>query len=422
MSFNPRKLSDASDFAKSEKPKTLSPRSLSFEKEDVSRFRSLMSAMPKGIINQYLDIAKGIRGLVGLEERPEATKTREFVEEHLKTRPEFAEKALERTGGLLAIPGGGGFGTIVRAGLGGLGGQAVEEAGGGPIAQTAAEIIPFGIPKFGRKIIPSSKEQKAVLDLGRKYGLSEKQLAPLMPENAKRKVFGKIATKGETTTEALKETKRGISDIYKALQQYPGTQNVLPMQDFHHFAQEMNKIGMSMPHALRTQLKHDAADLLNAAQKRGGITGDELMNFFHDISSRYNLGKETLQRFKGPVMEALKKISPEAGADFEIANKMYARYAKMAKTLAPAEYEGLLDLGKSYATAAAVAAGDVSTIGKIMGYATMRKFAKAMVTNPRLQNINKQIEEAIKKHNVPMIGKLGNLLLYEAEKYREKED
>ncbi len=414
-------------------------RPISLDEKEVNRFRSLVSAPVKGLIKGGIDIAKILPYLTppsnilpsiiasqsetGRNIKSGLEKAENFTEEMLPTRDEFAESALER-GGKLALPvlasaatGGGSLlpGLLVSA-AGGIGGQLIEEAGGGPLLQSLGEITPFALPSLARKIIPASLEQKKILDLGRKFGLSEKQLAPLMPESAKKKFFGKLASVSENTEDILKGTREGVQNIYQVLEKSPGAKKILTQKQLSKFAVDMEAIGKKMPANIRSQLKNDAIDLVEAALKKGGVSGEEMMNFYHDISSRYNLGKSQLELFKNPIRSALKSIDPQLGTDFETLNKMYQKSIQIGRILKPSQYEELITLGEAYETGASVAKLDPGRLSRILGLVGFRKFSEKMLTNPRLQNLIKKSQIAVENNQLTILKDIGDQILKEFKK------
>jgi hypothetical protein len=389
-------------------------RKIDINDKDISRFQSLVSAPIKGLLKELPNIARWQDpvSLLLPKSSLEDVYERE-IEERLPTKPEFAEKSLERFGKLSPYLVGGGVSGVARAGLGAIAGQTAEELGAGPLGQSIAEAAPFAAPSFARKIVPSNAEQKAILDLGRKHGLTEEQLAPMMPESLKRRSFGKIASTGEKTAEKLKEMRKGGSAVYEALRTSPQAESLLTPQSSQQFASEMQKIGQEMPHAVRSQLQKDAADLVSSARSKGGISGADLINFYKDVSSRYNIGRSELELFKGPIKKAISSLDPELAKNFDTANKMWARQAKIASTLKPGQFDGIVDLGETYATAAAIGTGNFSLLSKILGLSGMKAVSNAMLTSPRLQNLVQQSQNALMKHNLPALKAIGEAIVEE---------
>jgi hypothetical protein len=406
-------------------------RPIVIQDKDISRFQSLISAPIKGIAKGLLGAAKfasflsdPMSILYGTGAERLFKQAEEKIEEKIPTHPEALEKGLERTGRLgaeIALGGGvkSALGLGAKALAGGALGQTIEELGGSPSLQAIGEIVPSFLPSLARKIIPSNADQKKILEMGRRYGMTEEQLAPLMPEAGKRRFFGKYAYAGESAQQPLKETRQGIQNIYQILETGPGSQQILSRQATTTFANDVNQLTRRMPYAVRSQLKQDAADLVASAQKKGGVSGEDLMNFYHDISSRYNIGRSQLELLKNPIKDALHSIDPRLAKDFETVNRMYQKSAQIGRILRPSEYEHLISLGEAYEFGAAAATLDLGRLQKLLGFIGFRKFSEKMLTSPRLQNIIKKTQNAVVQNNLPAIKKLGDLLL---DEFREEKN
>ena len=361
-----------------------SARPIEVSDKDISRFRSLVSAPIKGL-------AKTSVGLVRLgallmdptdvfltkDIFPLLNKADEKIEKNIPTHPEFLEKALERGAGPAVI--GAILGGVIPAVLGlasGFGGQAVEEAGGGPLAQAAVEFGISGIPSWSRRIVPSNADQQRILNFGRNRGMTEEQLAPLMPEGGKRRFFGRFAFASENSADQLGQTRRGIQDIYTTIENDFANHPPLSQNASNQFIRDTGAIMHRLSANVRNQVAQDAQELFQAAQQRGGFTGDELINWYRDISSRYNLGRAELELLKNPIRDALHSINPQLAAEFSIANRMYQKSAQIGRVLRPNEYEHLISLGEAYELGAGIATLDMSRIERILGLAGFRKFSE----------------------------------------------
>lgn len=410
-----------------------SARPIEVSDKDISRFRSIVSAPIKGMAKSVVGLGKLALDFFGDPNRifrsvtdPVIRGAEEKIEERIPTQPEYLEKSLERGGGLVlpaVLAAATGGGSILGAGAsslaGGFAGQAVEEAGGGPILQGLAEIGPSALPRLARKIIPSSADQARILGMGRKFGMTEEQLAPLMPEAAKRRFFGKFAYSGEGAQEALQGTKKGIQNIYQALETGPQAQQLLSPQATNQFIQDVNNLAKRMPHNIRSQLKQDAADLVSSARQKGGFVPEDLMNFYHDVSSRYNLGRPQLELFKGPIKDAIRSVDPHLASDFETVNRMYQKSIQIGRVLRPSEYEHLISLGEAYELGASVAKLDPGRLTRLLGVVGFRKFSEKMLTSPRLQNMIKKTQDAVIKNQLPIIKRMGELI---QEEFREDQE
>lgn len=180
----------------------------------------------------------------------------------------------------------------------------------------------------------------------------------------------------------------------------------------------MNALGKKMPHAVRSQLKNDAADLVSSSLQKGGVSGEDLMNFYKDVSSRYNVGRSELELFKGPIKKAISSLDPELGKNFETVNQMWAKQSKIASKLKPGQFEKLINLGEAAAIATSLATGNPSIAIKVLGLSAYRNLSRELLINPRLQNLLKQSQHAIEKNKIPLLKKTGEEFL----KFKSEED
>jgi hypothetical protein len=386
----------------------LTGRKIELSKSEVSRLRSLLSAFPKGVIKgeggeSLLPKVGGVPHQLG-----------ERVTEHfLPTHNELPENILERSGKILrSTIGGGGsmFGSAVRALVGGIAGQLTEEAGGGQGIQAAAEIASQGLPALGRKIIPT-KAQEKIVNFARKAGMREEQIAPLLSGDKKRAFFGKVASKGEKTQKALKESKQGISDAYEFVKGSPEASQSLTRESGEKFLRDSADIAKEIPFEIRKQLHQDALDLV-----QDGFSGKNLINWYQDISSRYKLGREHLERLKKPVTEALDSISPELAEDFKLTNELFKKRLAIGKTLKPSMASELMDLGELGKLAHDTMNMSMKGLTQLLGVSGARRLAREMLINPRLQNISKQMAKATNERKFTIALQLAD---YVKKKYGE---
>lgn len=367
------------------------------DQKDLSRLRSLANAPLKGLIKG------GKQSSFFPYSGPIPKELGDRVLEHfLPTHDKFAENALERTGEILpqilASKGSGGIGgTLGRSLAAGTIGEGIKEAGGGELAQTAGEASAFGLPSLGRKIIPTKAQEKLV-NFARKAGMSEKQIAPLIPSKGKQAFFGKVASKGGKTQEAIRNSKQGISDTYEFVKNSPEAAGVLNPQQIQKFKGEIDSIGNNMPSEIRKQIVDDYSDLL-----RDGFSGKNLINFYQDISSRFKLGREHLERFKQPIREALQDLSPQLSEDFQLTNDLFKKRLSIGKTLKPNLSSELMDLGELGKLAHDTLKFSLEGLSQLLGITGARKFSRELLINPRLQNIVKQMQKAASENKMPIV-------------------
>lgn len=128
---------------------------------------------------------------------------------------EFGGETLATGGGLKAL--------LSTAGAG-LAGQTIRELGGPELAASGTEIIGSIAPTaFSKKLLPG-KGAKDIVEAGRKLGLSESQITPLIQGERKTSLLSKIARKGEKTKERFVQIKEKLGDSYNTIKNSPPAQ------------------------------------------------------------------------------------------------------------------------------------------------------------------------------------------------------
>lgn len=135
------------------------------------------------------------------------------------------------------------FGQVnpVPAAVGGVAGQLVEEAGGGPLQQAAAEIVSMVLTPTGglKRLVSSNKKeiQNKINEL-RKLGYSEQDITLAINSQYKGSRAQAFATKGKSTEQALENFAEKSDEIVKNILQkeIPGIEKGI--QNVHEVASD----------------------------------------------------------------------------------------------------------------------------------------------------------------------------------------
>jgi hypothetical protein len=385
-----------------------------------SRIESILSAGGKGLIKGAESLAAMRDPLGGIIENlfgkgpTSAQRTESILNQVLPSQEGFAESAAERTGKILPSLALGGGGLARSAGgalLGGLAGQAAEESGIGPIGQAIAEILGSGAAGLGKKAILPTKSQKPLVDLARKYGLSEEQIAPAIQAEKKVSRLSPIAHKGRSTTERLLKSRESIGKIYERMAESPQAQVPMSSQDTIGFLGDLHKEVMRLPSQVR---QHFMKDFLELAQ--GGFNGKNLMNFYQDVNHYMGRGMKELGGLNKVVGSQLEKI---LGEDFRLTNQLYKNNIKLGIRIRPDLAEQFNNLRSGSELAYGIASGDAGLIKTALGEVLGRRLISGLLTKPRWQNLSKKMVEEIKNGRYAAAQKVLNLLQSELEKVEE---
>jgi hypothetical protein len=341
-------------------------------------------------------------------------KQTEFLEKNLPTDEGFAQKAIRRglkeIPTLVGLPGGSAGQTAIRGAVGGLAGETAKELGAPEWAQSIAEISAFLGPDITKKLIESGSK-KEIVQAGRKLGLSDEAITPLIQGDFKQKWLSKLAPRRGSTQAALENTKSELKNVYGKLQESPTSSKALSMPSSEKLIQNIDDILLKMPSSVRKKIGKDYQDLLNKP-----MTGESLINFYTDIN--HELGKKTkqLSLLKDPIKNALKEVSPEIHENFETINKLYSKYFPIAKRLAPDLKSDIIGASQNIAILTSLITGYYPTLigfgGKIAG----GKIAQQLLINPRFQQISSKIADAVSKNKFSSVKKLTDILSKEINK------
>jgi len=332
----------------------------------------------------------------------------------------IAGRGAEFGGETLALPGGGARTAMYGAGAG-IAGQGLREAGAPEYAATGTEIagslLPSGISK---RVAPRSSSAQILAEGGRKLGLSEKQLAPLMHSEKKLATLSNIAKKGEKTKNVLASVKEKLGDSYSNIKESLAKSGKVSPLIQKETTQKFQKIRNDLGKTLHPSTDKEAAikfiDSAIEKMDKTGATPEELINFWQDInkSVRWNSiqgGKKSLSRLKEPIMSALNKVDPLAAKDFEMTNQLYSKYAQVAKRLKP----GIIDTFISKAeilgipsAGFALVEGNPWVLGGLASEAGLRTLAREMIINPYFQNISNKLVKNFNSGSVKAIKDLTN--------------
>jgi len=335
---------------------------------------------------------------------------KEAVDVLLPQHPEagFAEKTIERGSEILPYLLGGEAALIPklgRAGLAALLGQTTEELGGGELAQTGAEVLGLGLPGLRKKIVPKKAQEKSV-EMLRRRGLTEKEIAPLIPSERKSALVGKLGARGFRTQKAAKRTREALGDLYSQISAEGEKLPILSSNRASLLESQLRDKLEKLPSSLRRPVEQDLTDLFKKPVK-----ADELINFWQDINSHIDWrkmghGKKRLNSLKETLFEGIKDISPDLAQDFETTNALYGKFNTLYKNLKPRDLDRLIALGETGAVIGGLLKfGPKGAIGALIPEVG-RRVASEMLINPRLQNLTKQMVKATQANKIVIAKKI----------------
>lgn len=380
--------------------------------------------------DEYPDIAR----LPTTKEAKKSIKELTGIGEGKTSAGRIAGRGAEFIGEGLSIPVGG---SKALATLGGAGitGESIRELEGPESLASGAEIVGSIIPSIIQgKVVPRGSLANQIVNSGRKIGLTDKQISPLIQGEKKVATLGKVARKGSKTKKLFESIKEKLGDSYSAIKSNPEAKIKIPRTDQIELRKEFGNIRNELSKTLapspdkEAALKYIETSLENI--RNVDVTPEYLVNFWQDInkSVKWNSiqgGKKALAKLKEPVSEIFNKINPELAQEFENTNILYNKYANIAKKLRPDFIESLVNKGELLTIPAAgfsLISGNPSLLVGLGSEMAVRMLSREMLINPYFQNIGSKLVKNFNQSSLKGITEsLNEVQKYMKKKYPEEE-
>lgn len=322
--------------------------------------------------------------------------TREEIQKRLPTQEGFLEGLLERGGEFIGAGALMGAPNIVRSLIAGAVGQGLEEMGAPGWLQSAGEIAAHAAPGFrggpgGKMIAPKGQEE--LVEAARRLGLTDKQIAPLVQQGKLKEWLTKIASRRGATPGILQEAEEGLHGVFKNLKKHKGAKVVLSTKESE------NVLGKIQEKLLKTDA-WDSAKIRRGFQKltNSPRAGEDFIEFYRTINKSGFGGQ--LKGVRIEIQNSLNKISPSLGSDFKITNQLYTNYKNISSKLKPSLMNDIFTYGLPIFSG--MVFGHFPGIATVVGEVAAKKIATKMLTNPKFQNLTKQMVNALNR-NKPQI-------------------
>lgn len=313
-------------------------------------------------------------------------------------------RGLKHAPSALIFPGSSVASALPRSLAAGFLGEGVKELGGSELAQAMAEISAFLTPSMTKKLLTEGK-WKDIIDAGKKLGMSDEQITPLIQSGLKQKWLSKLSPKRGKTQRSLESTKEVLSESYGKLQSSKEAGFELGALDSKTFFQKMAEAAKEMPASVRNKIAQDAKDLTS-----GKLDGKSLINFYKDINHELGANSKQLSLFKEPVREALGKISPNLASEFDTINHLFSRYFEIAGKLKPTLASDLVSAAEAVGTLGAVITGHYPYLTHVVGARAGQQVAREMLMNPRLQQLSRKAVKALNENKYYTVKKVSELI------------
>lgn len=303
---------------------------------------------------------------------------------------------------------------VLLGSLAGAGAQIGKEATGSKRGEfTGAVSLPAFLSlayqiKSG-KWKPGNKELQALQSFGKKLGLTEEELTPLLQSPAKIATLGKVATGTSKSAKALESAESKLGQAYETLKSdskaFPGLsgpKRTKMLDSFDEIVTNLKKSALPPDEKVKVIQKIE-----NAINHFGanGVHAEDIIETWLDINKTinwkaYSGGKKDLASLKAPLKEALQEIDPKLAKDFENINALWGKMKNIGGKITDKDMKKWVDYGESFAVLGslvnAVVTGNWTPLETSIGAIAARRLANKMLTDPKYQNLYRRSVNAIK--------------------------
>lgn len=335
------------------------------------------------------------------------------VDAILPTEDTLIQRGLERGGRMAPVElATGGLEALAPPIVGGLTGQALKSAGGGELGEGIGELLGTGAMGF-LKHAPLDPNNP-IVRAGRRFGLSDAEITPLIQGDRKLNMLAKIARRGERTERALNATRAATKRTYAHLEGRPEALKALSGEDAIGLKVALTQEARKLPSELQELIQTDIEQMF---QKVGTPDGRDIMNLWHDINHAQPFKSQELGILKGPLERALLKLDPMLHFDFKAAQELGKNWQRVAGKLKPDLLNSVADkaelIGGAKGILAATLTQNFQPLADSGLFAIGRTIAAEMLLNQNFQNASKRLIQALNAGKKPAIDTAYNAFVKE---------
>ncbi len=286
-----------------------------------------------------------------------------------------------------------------------IGEKGVELSGGSPQAKKIAGAISSIIPLVVKgQVRPHEKELEELYETGKKVGLSDEELTPLLNLRTT-KVIENSPLHG-----IINNVKTVLGSAYERLKKLPKMTSQVPSQQKEKLLSELRTIGSELRTTPRMTPQQESAvkfiDETIDNITKNGTTGEGLVNYWQGINQEFGGTAGTkLEGLKNAIASTLNSIDPAIAKDYYNTNSLYERM-KSFSVIPHDKMVEFLEKGKPWA--AALVGFNLGLKNLALSWAglkTIEIINKNLLMNPKWQNIVKTTQKAIINKS-PRLGQL----------------
>lgn len=306
---------------------------------------------------------------------------------------------------------------VIRSAIGtaaGMGSkESLKELGYSPETQQGAKLISSILPMIaGGSLKLSPKETKSIYEAGKKAGLTEEQLAPLMQSEKRVASLSKGLAETPEKRNFIQSISDTIGDFYEKTKQ-SGRQVAINDSQLTKLRTKVSDLLTDLeqtiePSAQKKQAIEYIRKSLPSLEK--DVTAEKLINWWQDINAEVGQvkgAKKSINALKEPIREAFNEANPKLAKEFQQANMLWEKRSKFLDSLGWEKLENASNskslplklMGMFAAGHLGGLEGAAGITAAFMAQPVFKKISEKLLFDPSWQNIKKNMALSLTKES-----------------------
>jgi hypothetical protein len=280
-----------------------------------------------------------------------------------------------------------------------------------------------------KRYIPPKGEATHLYEEGKRLGMTDKELAPILATEGQVERHGRMASSVPKTRKSFEQTGEVLGNVIEDMQNRPANLQMLPHAEQTALLTDLRMQRHNIQkrsHALSPEEK-SAVTFLDEAIKdieNNGATNRQLIGTWRSVN-KAGANKRDIQAIKEPLLKAIGSTDQQLATDLVATNKLYSRYIKNLKEINPSQFNSFIDAGELQQLLGAVFTGNPQSLGKqvlqIASLGTARKISSLVLTDPRAQSLVRNFGRSVRSGSKASTLALGQQLKDYVQKNLPKE-
>jgi|GEM_PF-4811978 len=261
--------------------------------------------------------------------------------------------------------------------------------------------------------------QGEIIAEGRRLGMTDTEIAPLLNSERRTRFLSKFANKGARPQRLLSETRDKIGNAYDALK---GSD--LAKQPFSKGLQQetlsnIQQTLKDLPDVARQGILKDTEMLL----KEPNLNARNLIGYRQKIQQTISSNPDqykTLSTLKKAIDDSILKSNPQLAKEYHGINRLYEQYAKISGALKPSIVDKFVSKGEALAGMYGLLTLNVPVLTSVAGEAAATRLATEFLVNPRFQQLSTKLVSSLNQNKLGAAAKIAESMSKEIRPYSDE--